>query len=222
MHLFRHIGIILILLAEPSLAGEIYTELPTQINPDGKYVFYSHGLIVEGTNPRPVHSRFGVYEFSLIKEALAKDTEFYLIAHHRPKNTEIEAYTTKLVSWVRKLVKAGVKPNNVTLMGFSRGGQLTAYASSRLKDLEINTILLATCWKGSVQSDLEVTFSGHFLSVYETTDGAKSCKQLSDRSEKLLSFEEIAISTGKKHGSFYTPMKEWVQPVKKWISWNSN
>ena len=218
MNWFRYIVIFLTLLVENSLAGEIYSEFPTQINPDGKYVFYSHGLIVEGTNPRPVHPKFGVYEFSLIKDMLVKDSEFNLIAHHRPKNTKIDAYTTKLVSWVRRLVKAGVKPNNITLLGFSRGGQLTSYASSRLKELKINTILLATCWTGSVQADPKVTFSGHFLSIYETTDGAKSCKQLSDRSKKLLSFEEVAISTGKKHGAFFKPMNEWIQPVKKWIS----
>jgi len=222
MYSFRYLGIILMFLAECSLAGEIYSEFRKQIHPNGKYVFYSHGLIVEGTNPRPVHPKFGTYEFSLIKDMLVKDSEFNLIAHHRPKNAKIEAYTTKLVSWVRTLVKAGVKPNNITLIGFSRGGQLTSFAANRLKDLKINTILLATCWPGSVQTDPTITFSGHFLSIYETTDGAKSCKQLSDRSEELLSFEEVAISTGKKHGAFFKPMKEWIVPVKKWINLKSN
>lgn len=217
MYSYKYLGILLLTLTGYSVAGEIYTEFPTQIHPDEQYVFYSHGFIVEGEDPRPVHPKFGTYEFSLIKSMLVKDSDFNLIAHHRPKNTEIAAYSKKLQSWVRKLVKAGVKANNITLLGFSRGGQITAYASSALKELKINTILLATCWPRFVQSDSTVTFAGHFLSVYETTDRALSCKQISLRSTELDSFKEIAITTGKEHGAFFRPMGEWITPVREWI-----
>jgi len=212
-----YLCILFLLLAEFSLAGEIYTTFPAQIKADESYVFYSHGLIVEGTNPRPTHPKFGIYEFPAIKSVLAKDSAFNLIAHHRPKNTEISAYTTMLVSWVKKLIDAGVHPSNITLVGFSRGGHITAYASSKLEKLKINTVLLATCWPGGVQSESSVTFGGHFLSVYETTDVALSCKQLANRSNGLFSFEEVAISTNKEHGAFFTPMLEWIVPVREWI-----
>jgi len=222
MYPYKYLGIFLLTLTGYSVAGEIYTEFPVQIHPDEKYVFYSHGLIVEGENSRPVHPKFGTYEFSLIKSMLVKDSGFNLIAHHRPQNTEINAYSKKLESWVKKLVKAGVKPNNITLVGFSRGGQITAYASSALKELKINTILLATCWPGSVQSDSTVTFAGHFLSVYETTDKALSCKKISVRSRELDSFQEIAITTGKEHGAFFKPMRKWITPVREWIKSKSS
>lgn len=41
-------------------------------------------------------------------------------------------------------------------------------------------------------------------------------RELAARS-RLASFEEIAISTGKKHGAFYQPMPEWVRPLPAWI-----
>ena len=216
MNSFRYLSIFL-LFAGYAYAGEIYTTFPDQIKADEAYVFYSHGLIVEGNNPRPTHKKFGVYEFPDIKNALAKDSDFNLIAHHRPKNTKISDYTATLASWDRALVKSGVHPSNITLIGFSRGGHITAYVSSELQKLEINTVLLASCWPGGVQSEPSVAFGGHFLSVYETTDVALSCKRLADRSNALLSFEEFAISTNKEHGAFFKPMEEWVAPLKEWI-----
>ncbi len=81
-----------------------------------------------------------------------KDSECNLIAHHRSKNTDISDYTAMLVTWVMKLIDAGVSSNKITLIGFSRGGEITAYASSELRALNINSVLLASCWPGSVQS----------------------------------------------------------------------
>ena len=212
----RYLGIFF-LFAGYSNAGEIYTSFPDQIKADEAYVFYSHGLIVEGTNPRPMHTKFGVYQFPEIKNALAKGSDFNLIAYHRPKNTTISDYKVTLVSWIRTLVRSGVPPSNITLIGFSRGGHITAYASSELKELRINTVLLASCWPGGVQSESSVTFGGRFLSIFETTDVALSCKQLADRSSALLSFDELAITTNKEHGDFFKPMEEWVTPLREWI-----
>ncbi|MDI4651961.1 MULTISPECIES: hypothetical protein [Pseudoalteromonas] len=62
----------------PVCAGTIYSQFPTEIDPHGHYVFYSHGFIVEGTNPKPVHKTFGVYDFIAVKEALT-DESYHLI-----------------------------------------------------------------------------------------------------------------------------------------------
>ncbi|WP_344796014.1 alpha/beta hydrolase [Litoribacillus peritrichatus] len=214
----KYLVAFLLFLTKHSMAGEVFIDFPSEIRADEKYIIYSHGLIVEGSNNKPVHTRFGVYEFNLIKNALVAGSDFNLIAEHRPKNTEIVIYARKLASWVKALVSAGVEPANITLVGFSRGGELTAYASSELNRLNINTVLLATCWPGSVQSKPEVTFGGNFLSVYETTDEALSCKDIANKSKDLISFKEISISTGKEHGAFFKPLEEWVTPVKQWIN----
>ena len=218
MCLSKYFFVLLFVLTEYAIAGEVFTDFPSKIEANGKYVIYSHGLIVEGDNNRPIHPKFGVYEFDLIKDALIEDSDFNLIAEHRPKNTEIAAYSRKLVSWVEALISNGVAPANITLIGFSRGGELTAYASNKLEKSNINTVLLATCWPGSIQSKSKVTFGGNLLSVYEVTDDALSCKSVADRSSELISFNEIVIRTGKEHGAFFKPLKEWVSPVKQWIN----
>ncbi len=197
-------------------AGTLFTGFPESINPAEKYVFYSHGFIVEGTNETPVHPRFGTYDFPAIKAALSA-SDFNLIAYHRPAGTDPNAWADKLAADVHKLMDAGVKPKQITLMGFSRGGMITALASSKLSMENLNTILMASCG-GWIEARPEIKLAGDVLSVYETSDRFGTCRQLIDRSDKVTSFKEIAISTGKEHGAFFTPRQEWVKPVLNWIS----
>jgi pimeloyl-ACP methyl ester carboxylesterase len=201
----------------PLMAAEVYPDFPAHIDSDRSYVIYSHGRIVEGDDPKPIHERWGIYDFPAITSRLAENNTFVLIAHHRSENTDLPSYVERLKSWVRKLVEAGVEPNRITLVGFSRGGQITALAASQLKPMNINTALLATCWEGGVQDQSSITLSGRFLSIYETTDAALSCRGLATRSVQLSSFEEVDISTGKEHGAFYTPLSDWIEPLLLWI-----
>jgi pimeloyl-ACP methyl ester carboxylesterase len=78
------------------------------------------------------------------KNALFGRGGFNLIAYQRPKATD-DSYADTLKSWVRRLLDAGVKPSRITLIGFSRGAQLTALASSDLASVGMNTALLAIC-----------------------------------------------------------------------------
>lgn len=197
-------------------AGELYTAFPKTIDTSAKYVFYSHGFIVEGSNPRPVHPRYGIYDFPAIKTALATG-DFNLIAYHRPSGTNPNRFAKKLARDVKRLISGGVKPENITLLGFSRGGMITALASSKLAMPRINTIIMAICG-GWIKSRPDVKLAGRVLSVYETSDRPGSCKALIDQSPAVTSFTELAISTGKEHGAFFTPRKEWLEPVLRWIA----
>jgi len=199
-----------------TIAAEVYDKFPEKINAQESYVFYSHGFIVEGTNPTPKNARWGVYEFPEIKASLS-DSEYNLIAYHRPKGTDPLAHAKSLANDVKNLLSQGVKANKITIMGFSRGAFITSLASHYLQDNPVNTVLLAGCGRIVSNKYADIKVNGEFLSVYETTDGASSCQKLIKRSDKLQSFNEISISTGKEHGAFYRPMSEWVVPVKSWI-----
>jgi acetyl esterase/lipase len=111
---------------------------------------------------------------------------------------------------------AGVKPSRITLVGFSRGGQLTAIASGHLAAEGINTAILAICQNGDFDITPPVTLGGNFLSIYETSDMLGSCAKLAARS-RLVSFKEVVISTGKGHGAFFQPRPEWLEPLRAWI-----
>ena len=102
------------LLGSIAHAGEAYSEFPPNVDPDGVYVIYSHGRIVEGKNSKPVHERWGIYDFPAIKRALAKNDSFNLIARHRPKNADLAREAEQLVSWVTRLLD-GVDSQRIEL-----------------------------------------------------------------------------------------------------------
>jgi len=195
--------------------AEIYNTLPKQINADQHYVFYSHGYIVEGTNATPVSPRWGTYEFPKIKQALS-DSQYTLIATHRANNTDPLAYATKLSADIKTLVSSGVSYSNISIIGFSRGGEITALVANQLANSQLNTIILAGCSE-FLTANPQVQLYGKVLSIFETSDGVGSCQFVVDRSPHIDSFKEIAISTGKEHGAFYTPLPQWLTPVKQWL-----
>jgi len=199
------------------IAAELYSDFPEEINPEERYVFYLHGLIVEGNDPRPKHQDFGIYEFPEIKNAIFNEGDFNLIAHHRPANTNINSYVEALEGWVSTLLSAGVNPSRITLVGFSRGSHLAAFVAGKLNETGINTALLASCINGDVPTETPLYLGGHFLSIYEESDVMGSCTTLGGRSRNIASFKEISISTGLAHGAFFQPLQEWLVPLKKWI-----
>jgi hypothetical protein len=206
----------LVLVPISGRAVEIYDRFPNTVQAGERYVIYSHGLIVEGDDPKPISPQYGVYDFPAIKQALFDAGGFNLIAFQRPKSSD-DAYADTLKTWVRRLLAAGVKPSRITLVGFSRGAQLTALASNDLASEGINTALLAICEDGDVSHAPGLILGGNLLSIYERSDQLGSCRKLSARSH-LKAFKEIAISTGKKHGAFFQPLPQWVGPLKAWIA----
>jgi hypothetical protein len=205
-----------VLLPISSGAVEIYDRFPDSIHAGERYVIYSHGMIVEGDDPKPISPKYGQYDFPAIKQALFNGGGFNLIAYQRPKSLD-DTYADTLKSWVRRLLDAGVKPSRITLVGFSRGAGLTAFASRDLASVGINTALLAICEDGDVSQASGLILGGNLLSMYETSDELGPCGKLAARSH-LKSFKEVAISTGKKHGAFFQPLPQWLLPLKAWIA----
>ncbi|KGJ98092.1 alpha/beta hydrolase family protein [Thalassotalea sp. ND16A] len=206
------ISLICVFIAQ---AGEVYEDFPNEIKASEKYVFYSHGFIVEGDNPTPVSARWGTYQFPQIKTALS-DEGYNLIAYHRAKGTDPYQFAKKLVDDFNALVSHGVLAENIYLIGFSRGGAITGLVSHYAKSSKLNMIILAGCGT-LLRNNPQVDLYGQIYSIYETSDGVGSCQYVIDRSKQVTSFTEIAISTGKEHGAFYTPIEEWLSPVKNWI-----
>jgi hypothetical protein len=203
-------------MAAESPRGRIHADFPVQVRADARYVVYSHGRIVEGNDERPVSPEHGIYDFPAIRRALASSGDVEVIAPHRPKDVPAEVSAKHLEEGVRRLVAAGVKPSRISLVGFSRGGYLTALASSHLTDLRINTAIMASCI-GGFPSQEPMILTGNVLSIYETSDDPGTCARLGERSTGAH-FEEVAVSTGLHHGTFYRPIEPWLAPLRAWIA----
>ena len=68
-------------------AVEIYDHFPDTIHANERYVIYSHGLIAEGDDPRPISPMYGQYDFPAIKQAIFQSGGFNLVAPQRPDLT---------------------------------------------------------------------------------------------------------------------------------------
>jgi len=209
-----------LLISTNCIADNIYENFPKEVKSNEKYVFYSHGFIVEGTNATPVNPRWGMYDFPEIKKVLS-DESYNLIAYHRPKNTDPRKFAQMLAENAKTLIKNGVKPEDITFIGFSRGGAITILTSNYLASDKVNFVILAGCSK-FIKNNSELEVIGNVFSVFETSDGVGSCQFLIVRSKRVGTFKEISISTGKEHGAFYNPLPQWIIPVKKWLKSTRN
>jgi predicted esterase len=201
-----------------TLTDLVFSAMPKQIDPQGHYVIYLHGKIVEDQGAQnPTDPRFGLYDYSGILNALAVDGN-QVISEVRAANTTTQ-YADHVVEQINTLLNAGVPPQNISVVGFSKGGYLTVLVSSQLINDQVNYVILAgSCSVDSLETDPSIVFHGQVLSIYEASDEyGQSCQEIADRSPQPLVFEEIRLDTGLAHGEFYLPRNEWIIPVLDWI-----
>lgn len=200
---------------EPTL--QIFADVPETINPTARYLIYLHGAIIERAGVRPTHPRFGIYEYRKILEVFA-DRGFVVISEARPEGTDGMLYAATVADHVRELLSAGVPPDQITIVGFSKGGGIAIAASSMLANDDLNFVFMAACnpW---LDSRPEIVAKGRLLSLREATDElGGSCEGLFERSPSQNDHQEVLLELGGGHGAFYRPQPEWVDPVVAWAS----
>lgn len=193
----------------------IFGDVPAEIDPDARYLIYLHGAIIETQGVRPTHPRFGIYEYRQILEQFA-DRGFVVISEARPEGTDGTLYAGVVVNQVRELLAAGVPPDHVTVVGFSKGGGIAIAASSGLANDDVNFVFMAACnpW---LDSHPEIVARGRLLSLRELSDEfVGSCERLFERSPSPHDHLEIVLEIGGGHGAFYRPLPEWVDPLVVW------
>jgi hypothetical protein len=211
-------------MAAPAMATQesgittdrVHYSLPDRIDPQERYVIYLHGRIIEDEGTRPVSPTYGVYEYEEILDALA-EANLQVISEVRPSGTDPEQYAAKVVDQVKALLDAGVPAEHISVIGFSKGGSIAIWTSSLLQNEQVNFVLVAICgdWALDVPG---IDLSGRILSIYETSDDlGGSCLSLAEASTSVSDFEEIALSTGKQHGAFYSADPAWMAPAIEWI-----
>lgn len=204
------------LLSATAHAGTVLTVPPERPEPDRTYVFYLHGRIVEDRGVRPVDTRFGLYDYPGILDALSARGAV-VVSAQRPHATDPDEYAGKIVAQIEGLLRAGVPERRIVVVGFSRGGMIATRVSSFLRRPGVRYALLAACWDGQDEPQLRLT--GQVLALRESSDdlAGRSCRYLAERSERPVSYRELELSTGQSHGAFYLPRREWVEPVLDWI-----
>jgi hypothetical protein len=210
------VSVFMMFVAMAAQASTIATEVPNAPDAAKTCIIYLHGRIIEDSGPRPTDSRFGLYDYPAVLEALASKGAIVISAQRRP-NTDVNEYAGVVVSQIERLVRANVPPSNIVVVGFSKGGDIAIHVSSFLRRRDIRFAFLAACY--NLANEPHLRLSGRVLSIIETSDtlAGTSCKPYNNFTERPESFEELRISTGRSHGAFYTPQAAWVGPLLKWI-----
>ena len=103
-----------------------------------RYLLYLPGYIVAAGNTRPTSPKFGVYEYEQILETFKK-SGFVVLSEARKQDREIEPYAQKITAQVRQLLKEGVPPDHITVVGACKARGLRCWC---LHTSEIATLTL--------------------------------------------------------------------------------
>ena len=193
----------------------IFRDVPEKIDARARYLFYLHGRIIEDRGVRPVHERHGVYEYQKILETFG-GAGFSVISEPRAKDTDVVQYAAKVVAQINALIKAGVAPGRITVVGASKGSGIAMYVSSLLKHRDVNFVIMAGCGEQTLKN-AALNLYGRVLSIYDASDeGPGTCESLFARSEGLNKRRELKINLGLGHGFLYRPYPKWIDPVIEW------
>lgn len=180
-----------------------------------RYIIYSHGKIVETQGRRPTDPAYGVYEYDAILDSM-RQAGFEVLSDQRGPDANSDSAAARIVQQVDSLLALGVKPEDITVVGFSKGGWISILASSKLQNPRLNFVFMGACGPWSNEAtDLHV--NGRMLSLIETSDTlGVSCAPMFTRKSVNAVSREMALGLGLGHGTFYQPRDAWLAPALAW------
>jgi hypothetical protein len=198
--------------------GFSQTETP---NKDQAYIFFLHNAFVEQNDLSVVHPEYGKAEYNEILASFRKN-DFIVYSEIRSKNTNAAKYAKKIVKQINGLLKKGVAPNKITVIGTSKGGYIAQYVSTYLANPNVNFVFIGCFRDSDIQEIPEINFCGNILTIYEKSDiyGVSAIKRKETSKLQVNHFKEIELNTNLKHGFLYKALDEWIVPSKKWANGN--
>jgi hypothetical protein len=195
---------------------KILQDVPDTPDQNECYLFYLHGLIVEEAGIRPKSEEHGYYEYERIVNSLAQEG-FIVISEVRASGTQVKPYAEKVAGQIKKLLDHNIPPQQITVVGASKGGVISAYISTWLKETGINFVFLAGLFEKCLQ-DQDLILYGNILSVHDRSDKLSITPEMYfQRSKNLSRAKAIVLNLDVGHGLIYKPYREWIDPLIDWI-----
>lgn len=191
---------------------------PQNLETENDYIFFIHNKFLEENSDRTFSDKYNVtVDYNGILQSFKKDG-FIVLSEKRIKNTDTKKFAKKIVSQIDSLIKTGVKPNHITIVGTSKGGYIAQYVSTFAKNPNLNFVFIGSFQESDIENYPEINFCGNILTIYEKSDffGVTAIKRKETSKLKINQFKEIELNTGLKHGFLYIASDEWIKPCKMW------
>jgi len=206
-------GLLIIILIQSVIAFSQSTKTGSEVD----YIIFLHNRFIEENDLSIEHPEYGKAEYHEILNEFRKEG-FIVISEIRPANTDWKKYSVKTIAQVDSLLKLGIRPDHITVIGLSKGGYIAQYVSTFLANPDVNYVFIG-CYQDADLTDApEINFCGNILSIYEKSDfyGVSAVRRVETSKLKVTRFKEIELHTNLKHGFLYKPLPEWIEPCKKW------
>ncbi len=181
-----------------------------------RVIIYLHGQIVESQGPgaKDTVNGYGEYRYFDILDSL-KGRGFTVLSEVRKKNTDPKDYAKKVVKQVDSLIKQGVPDSNITVVGASKGAVIAMLVSTLLSNNSVKYVFMGGCGSYLFTTYPEIKFHGEVLDVWEEsdTDHSGPCDPIEIRAAPGEKYSIEILKTGLRHGFFYRPIREWLDPV---------
>ncbi|WDF61387.1 alpha/beta hydrolase [Flavobacterium sp. KACC 22758] len=190
-------------------------------NKDQRYIFFLHNKFIEENDLNTAHPEYGKAEYNEILASFRKDN-FIVFSEKRKKNTNAADYAEKIVKQIKNLLKKGVSPNKITVIGTSKGGYIAQFVSTYLANPDVNFVFIGCFRDVDIEEIPDINFCGNILTIYEKSDiyGVSAVRRKETSKLKVNHFKEIELNTNLKHGFLYKALDEWIVPCKKWANGN--
>lgn len=190
-------------------------------NEDERFLFFLHNRFLENHTLEQSHPQYGRVEYNEILDAFAK-AGLNVISEKRSENINAREYALLVVSQIDSLIQTGVRPDQITVVGTSKGGYIAQYVSTMANNPELNFVFIASFQESDIQGFPEINYCGNILTIFELTDplGVSAIERHRNSTCENLHYREIALNTQLKHGFLFKALSEWIVPTIHWAKGN--
>jgi hypothetical protein len=188
---------------------------------DDRFIFFLHNRFLEEHELNESHPEFGRTEYHEILKEFEK-SGFKVISEKRDGNVNAREYAIEIVNQIDSLLKSGIDPKKITVVGTSKGGYIAQYVSTLANNLDLNFVFVASFRESDLEMIPDINFCGNILTIYEKTDpyGVSAIGRKDISSCDIRNFREIELDTEMGHGFLFKPLDEWIEPTIQWASGN--
>jgi len=190
---------------------------------EDKFIFFLHSRFLEEHELDEQHPEFGKAAYlEIINEF--KKSGFKVISEKRNGNVNVRAYAEGVKNQIDSLLKRGINPSGITVVGTSKGGYIAQYVSTLSNNPELNFVFIGSFRESDMENLTDINYCGNILSIYERSDpfGVSALRRKISSECNIANFEEIELNTGMGHGFLFKPLCAWIQPTIKWANGNYN